>query len=648
MTKMKKIAACALALMMLASTAISVYAATEHWNDASTVSTSQDWVKWKNDWESIKNDYEKIALTPGKDESELNFAWLSKTSIEPAVRISMNKDMTGATEFKGTQTATEVAETNLSYGYYANKVTVSNLAEETTYYYQVNKNGQWQDVVEFTTGDKDDFSFLYVGDPQIGACKGQVSSENETMSREIAARNDAFNWAETLKNATTAHPEASFMVSAGDQVNTSTYEYEYAGFLNPKELMSLPIAAAIGNHDSGSIQYSYHFNNPNTFSSDQIEYTEGKTKAGSDYYYTYGDALFIMIDTNNYNCATHENVIKKAIEENPDCTWKILTFHQDIYGSGHDHSASDGIILRTQLTPIIDRYDIDVVLQGHDHTYSRTYQLSGDGKTHTAYDKSNYRGDENFLSENNCYVIDSTETGTLVDPEGTVYFEANSSTGSKFYELISAQQDYIAERNQTWTPSYAVIDITETTFTFNVYDAQTNEVLGKNLDKDSASEQTASTFTIVKKADFSSLEEMIQTAKEALNGDENYTEETVNALNDAIAEAEEVLNNETSTTNDISNVISKLADAKAALMLVIDNSNSENDSTNSTDNESSNESTSDSALDSEVSSSSDSNSDSDNVPTTGLVSGIAPITAILSLAGLGGLVACEKKKRSVK
>ena len=46
----------------------------------------------------------------------------------------------------------------------------------------------------------------------------------------------------------------------------------------------------------------------------------------------------------------------------------------------------DGMILRTQLTPIFDEYDIDVVLQGHDHTYSRTKLLYGDGQTHGTYE----------------------------------------------------------------------------------------------------------------------------------------------------------------------------------------------------------------------------------------------------------------------
>ena len=46
----------------------------------------------------------------------------------------------------------------------------------------------------------------------------------------------------------------------------------------------------------------------------------------------------------------------------------------------------------TQLTPLMDKYKIDVVMQGHDHTYSRTFQLEGDGKDHTSYSTYGYNG----------------------------------------------------------------------------------------------------------------------------------------------------------------------------------------------------------------------------------------------------------------
>ena len=218
------------------------------------------------------------------------------------------------------------------------------------------------------------------------------------------------------------------------------------------------------------------------FFNDAVAATEGKTDAGTDYYFTYGNTLFVSIDTNNYNCATHENVIKEAVEANPDATWRVLMFHQDIYGSGYDHSDSDGIVLRTQLTPIIDKYDFDAVLQGHDHTYSRTYQLSSDGQTHSSYQsapKTNTDDFSAYLGDNACYnILTNIENkNNVVNPEGTVYFEANSATGSKYYQLIGTQQNYIAARSQSWRPTYSVIDFTETTLTVKTYDAATNTEL---------------------------------------------------------------------------------------------------------------------------------------------------------------------------
>lgn len=545
----KKIMAGTLAAIMVSSAAMTAYAATEHWNDGSQGATTE-WTQWKTDWETVKNDYEKVSVNVGADETQLGFAWYSKTVEQPKVRIAKTEDMKDATEFTGTQVSINIEALD---GYFSNKVTVKNLEKETQYYYQVFKNGAWQKAESIKTGNPDSFSFLYVGDPQIGACKNQISSENEKMKNEIAARNDAYNWNKTLNNAMTAHPEVSFMLSAGDQVNYADREYEYAGYLNASALASLPVSTTIGNHDSGSYQYSYHFNTPNAFDLDDTTYALGHTNAGTDYYYTYGDALFIVIDTNNYNCATHRNVIEKAVNENKDKKWRIVMFHQDIYGSGLDHSDSDGIILRTQLTPIFDEFDIDVALQGHDHTYSRSYQLSGDGKEHTAFDRTNAYG-EDYLTQNNCYTINSDlVTGTIVDPEGTVYMEANSSTGSKFYELIPAQQDYIAERSQTWTPSYSVINMTETAVTITTYDADTNKVL-----------EGSSAYTIVKKADTTALNEAVEAAKKQLEADK-YTDESVAKVNEAIKNAETIIADDQSTSDKIAEATAYLNEAVAAL-----------------------------------------------------------------------------------
>ena len=197
---------------------------------------------------------------------------------------------------------------------------------------------------------------LYVGDPQIGASKGQPQNGEKLAAdagaANTAARNDGFAWARTLSIAQEQNPDLSFVISAGDQVNKTgkAKEEEYAGYLAPAVLKSLPVATTIGNHDSLNPDYTYHFNNPNATN-------YGATQAGGNYYYTYGAGLFIVLNTNNYNVAEHEAAIKEAVAYAPDAAWRVVTIHQDIYGSGLDHSDTDGMILRTQLTPIFDEYD---------------------------------------------------------------------------------------------------------------------------------------------------------------------------------------------------------------------------------------------------------------------------------------------------
>lgn len=502
--------------MTVCSTA-TAFAATAHFSDA-TEDTS--WSSWVQQWESVHKNYEQVSLTPGKNASELNFAWYSKLGVTatPVVKLSTKSDMSGAKNFEG-------AISSAIDGYSTNKVTVTGLKENTTYYYTYMNNGTESKPAKYTTKSFSSYKVMLVGDPQIGASKGQTVSTGDKLENQsdvdTAARNDAFNWNTTLNTALKANPDISFIISAGDQINKNVNgtdpgnEVEYAGFLSTTALKSLPVATTIGNHDATNKSYSFHFNNPNSFTAET-----SPSVAGNGYYYTYGSALFIVLNTNNYNCADHEALIKKAIAENPNTRWRIVVFHQDIYGSGLDHSESDGMALRTQLTPIIDKYKIDAVLQGHDHTYSRTYLLKSDGKAHASYDanktgtgefdwdnvtdkatgkvypynpkdgdSSAQAANAEFIAQNNCYSIADVKTNKVVNPQGTMYITTNSATGSKFYELIPKQQNFVAYRNQNWKPSYSVLSIDDKDFTIATYSV----IDGKPT-------QIDSTFTIEKTA----------------------------------------------------------------------------------------------------------------------------------------------------
>lgn len=511
---------------LLIGTMVPALAATVHYNDGSTVGGSAEWTAWTEEWNTVATDYTQVSLTPGEDETELNFAWYSLDNGSAATPVvHFGTDRNSLQSYTGTAGDVDTSLTD-GVAYHYNHVTVTGLEPNTTYYYTVEKNGVQTEVETYETQSFDTVKMLYVGDPQIGASKGQPQG-GETLAAEsgaanTAARNDAFGWNRTLEAALAQDPDVSFIISAGDQVNKTgqAKEEEYAGYLSPDVLAGLPVATTIGNHDSLNADYMYHFNNPNA-----TEY--GATQAGGDYYYSYSNGLFIVLNTNNYNVAEHEQAIQEAIASDPNAAWRIVTIHQDIYGSGLDHSDTDGMILRTQLTPIFDEYDIDVVLQGHDHTYSRSKLLYGDGQTHGAYefqlnaDGSDYDWDHaydinastqiplypedgdtagqallnDFQADNHCYTIETTVGNTVVDPNGTLYMTANSASGSKYYELISAQQDYIAERSQNWLPSWSVITLSEDSFSIDTY----------QLTADGQTEKIDETFTIRKTGDSESL-----------------------------------------------------------------------------------------------------------------------------------------------
>ncbi len=540
----KKVLASVLSGALVLGVCPAALAATANYNDGSVTGGSAEWQAWVSEWESVANDYTQVSLTPGADETQLNFAWYSQTQDGQAATpvVHFGTDRNNLTAFTGT---TMPVDTSLTGGvaYDSNHVTVTGLQANTTYYYTVEKNGVETEVQEYRTGSFDSVKMLYVGDPQIGASKGQPQNGEALVAdagaANTAARNDAFGWNRTLEIATQQNPDVNFIISAGDQVNKTgqAKEEEYAGYLSPDVLASLPVATTIGNHDSLNADYTYHFNNPNATS-------YGETEAGGDYYYSYGDGLFIVLNTNNYNVAEHEQAIAEAVASDPDAAWRVVTIHQDIYGTGLDHSDTDGMILRTQLTPIFDEYDIDVVLQGHDHTYSRSKLLYGDGQSHgtyefrlnaegTDYDWDNayntqtdeqiplYPAEDDaagtaahdaFLADNGCYTIEDTTGSTVVNPQGTLYMTANSASGSKFYELIATQQDYIAQRSQNWLPSYSVIEMDSNSFAITTY----------QITAGGAVEMIDDTFTIQKTAQTDEPQQTVDAATLTVDGETYY------------------------------------------------------------------------------------------------------------------------------
>lgn len=520
MKKMKalQIIAAAMAVTVAAtSTPVNVFAYGETSASSTLFSDTQnisDYTTWKDTvWnkkddqgnltgEGESYDSSRIILTPGKTAKDLGFAWYSQKKGEPAVKIGKKEDLSDAQEFKGT--ATEINRSNQKNTYKAsNKVTVEGLFEEnTTYYYSYTddvKNPAWSEVQSYTTKKATNFQTILVGDPQIGAS----GSQGQGTADDINIAVDTFNWNKTLEQAKITAPNASFILSAGDQIDyagtdssdgKNVRESEYAGFTYPALLRMLPLATTIGNHESKGTDYKYHYNNPN--SEDGL----GSTNSGSDYYFSYGNVLFISLNSNNRNTVEHRELLKKAVESNPDAKWKVVMFHHDIYGSGQPHSDTDGANLRALFAPLMDEFSIDMCLTGHDHSYARSY-LMADG-TAIQYDDS-----------------------VAINPEGTLYIAAGSASGSKFYKLATTKQYYIAERSNTQIPTFSTIDFSDESIVIKTYDYNGNKY--------------ADDYTLYKTGEKVSMKDLIAQAKEIKN--DGYTEASWNKLQSEIAAAEDLM-----------------------------------------------------------------------------------------------------------
>lgn len=478
---------------------------------------------WMTKWNStISKDREQISLSPGSDNSSLNFAWYTKkASGIQKLKIAENKRLTNAKvyEAKQTEAVTDKDDTT----YVSNKVTATDLKADTTYYYSYQKDGQWTAPEKYTTDNGSKFSFIFVGDPQIGSSNELKGAATEEFynAQSAAVANDAFNWNTTLKQAMEkTGNKASFVLSSGDQIQSTKKkspnkaawgsEIEYSGYLSPDVLKNLPVATTVGNHDADNANYTYHFNTANTSE------LGSNGKVGGDYWFKHDNALFIMLNTQDTNVEEHRQFIEQTVAANKDCKWRIVTLHQDIYGSAEHSNEPEITNLRYQLAPIFEDNKVDVVLTGHDHAYSRTQILKGGHKTteytdddfdpmldkdmdagenpDTVYTaKGNIKADTtdpsekaylNYLNQ----VMDKdaiqqvTKKGTTVfNPTGILYMTAGSSSGSKYYDLVPRQQSYIANRWQQDVPTYSVIDITDTTFTINTYRTDTEEKIDETF-----------------------------------------------------------------------------------------------------------------------------------------------------------------------
>lgn len=404
-------------------------------------------------------DIRNIAVNVGEDESALNLTWNSLSDKTGYVQIAEGTDASAFSsanvkEFPATSPVLAYTKFTAT-DYYSNKATIK-VDRNKNYVYRVGNDDGWSETYPLSTqGISDGYEIIFLSDAQIGT--GTIPT-------------DTLGWATTLGKAFDEFPDTSFIVNTGDFIDVANKESEYDAYFTPEVLLSYPTATAVGNHDV-AVNYGNHFNEPNAS-------TLGASSANSDYYFTYGNVLYMVLNTSNANNTEHVQFMNEtmAATANQEFDWTVVMFHQSIYASGKQSTYEGAWNRQKALVPVFDELGIDIVLMGHDHCYARTYQMY------------------NFVP-----VADVTynANGAAVAPEGTLYLTTSSASGSKYYDLVE-DYEYLAYREQSYVPTFSHLTFTEDTFTMAAYRTDTMEVF------DSYSiTKTADTPPPVAKADLS-------------------------------------------------------------------------------------------------------------------------------------------------
>ncbi len=286
-----------------------------------------------------------IIVNPGKDGSERNFSWYMPADTQKcSVEISENEDMTDAVVFEGTSVTTYQGDK-------AAKVTVTGLEKNKTYYYTCVSGEEKSTVYSFKTDDET-FSALYMSD--IHVCD---SAEDEGKLKRTS-----FAFASLIEQAQ-LNSDISLILSGGDMA-TEGLRSEYEGLTFSTASRELTFANVMGNHDRHSFDFKYFTNFPNERFGPMSGYQSG------NYYFVQGEALFLVIDTNNASATAHRDLIKEAVEAHPEAKWRIVMMHHDLYGGSLPHREGECNLLRILFSPIFDEFNIDLVLMGHSHHYS--------------------------------------------------------------------------------------------------------------------------------------------------------------------------------------------------------------------------------------------------------------------------------------
>jgi len=314
---------------------------------------------------------DRIVLTWSGDPSRTQaVTWRTDSSVAVGLAeiVIADDNASFAKRARQLKARTESLKGNLSLAHY-HSAEFTALSPKAKYAYRVGDGANWSEWFHFTTASDqpEPFSFVYFGDAQ-----------NDLKSM----------WSRVIREAFTDAPKARFLLHAGDLINNANNDahwgewFQAGGWLNGM----IPSVPTPGNHEYAKI--SVETTPPDVTRPLNLNLTPALSMhwrpqfalpehgppglEETTYFLDYQGVRIVSLNSNEKH-AEQAVWLDKVLAGNPG-RWSILTFHHPIYSSA---KSRDNVKLREAWQPVIDKHRVDLVLQGHDHTYARSGLATG-------------------------------------------------------------------------------------------------------------------------------------------------------------------------------------------------------------------------------------------------------------------------------
>ncbi len=331
-------------------------------------------------------------------------------------------------------------------GRFVFKANFKKLSPATSYYYKVGSEAKgWSAIYSFKTA------------PIIGSSeKITVGVWGDTQDNR---GNYDFEQTDSVVKQLEKYP-LHFTLHMGDIVENGSVVKSWKGLYSVSQPVNskAPFMPVVGNHDvvNDSLEISFQkpfpvFYQLSNLPNDQLNYS-----------YDYGYTHFVAISSGYAQAAQKlgklgfdksskeykwlEKDLKKASKNNK-IKWIVLYCHYPLYSYGASNIAD----WKLQIQPLIDKYNVDLVLSGHRHVYERHAPIKG----------------EKVFSVSDIHVYDN--------PKGTIYITNGSAGGS----LQGTGGDKLP--SMLFTPkarvyTYAIMDIDDEKISYKVFDKDGNQI----------------------------------------------------------------------------------------------------------------------------------------------------------------------------